>query len=173
MKCADFEANALACVDDAGDPALTARLRLHADACARCATVQRRLHGVVRLLGALEPEPMPDTLPARVLAGPRPGRHEPRPGATRSRRPLRRVAGWAMVLIGIGWQAGAGALAGRAMSTAAPVLADARQAYEKVRRTDIVSEVGRTGAGVVEIARGLRDVGAAGAPHAPDRKDMP
>lgn len=157
MNCNDFREIVSDLLDGDIAPDAQARAEAHLGACGACSALRTRLEGLVADLASLGDEPAPDGLADRVLA--HVPRVAPRTGGLPARRPweLRRVAGWGLILIALGWQAGGGALAGQAMTSAAPVLADARQAVERARKQGLTGEIERAGAGVTELARSLRN----------------
>jgi anti-sigma factor RsiW len=151
-------------LDGRADAATHAEVASHVAACAPCSSLLRRMRGAVALLAEMAElaEPAPGGLAERVLARVAPPAMAPG-AATRQRRApgtrgqdLRRVAGWGLVLVGLGWQLGGGALAAQAMTEAAPVIASARETVARTRQAGIAAELERAGAGVSGIARGMR-----------------
>ena len=154
MRCDEAAALLAERIDAALEAPVHGDLDRHVAACGACASLERRLAVVVDALHEMAAETdVPRDLGARIAAAV-PLRPRARPSM--SRRDLRRVAGWALVMIGLGWQLGGGALAARAMGEAAPVLAEARQAVTRTRRGGILGEVERVGAGISRLAQDVR-----------------
>ena len=156
MTCDEIRIRVSDLIDGGASETDRAAAELHLRDCARCAALLRRARFVVEALADLA-EPAPGHLADRVLA------RVPRPARTASHaRPasrwgdIRRVAGWGLVLLGLGWQLGGGALAAQAMTEAAPVIADARQAVARTRQAGVTAELRRAEAGVSGLARGVR-----------------
>lgn len=161
MTCTDIRESFSDVLDGRADAATQAAVESHVAACAPCSSLLRRTRRAVALLAEMA-EPAPDGLAERVLAlVAAPSRAPDAAARARSasalwRQDLRRVAGWGLVLVGLGWQLGGGALAAQAMTEAAPVIASARETVARTRQAGVVAELERAGAGVSGIARGMR-----------------
>lgn len=147
-------------VDGELAPLAARELHAHLAGCAACASLRRRLEAVVAALHEMAaqtraPGDLGDRVAASVLL-PR-GPSIPMPW-----RDLRRVAGWGLVMMGLGWQLGGGALAARAVGQAAPVIAEARQAVARSRHEGIVDELERATHGVTRLAQDVRSAAALG-----------
>jgi predicted anti-sigma-YlaC factor YlaD len=142
-------------LSDVVDGVESADIAGHLRACAACSALFASMQEAVGILATWSAAP-PEGLADRVLA--RIPQARPLPRAVRLSRAadLRRVAGWALVLGGLAWQLGGGALAARAMSTAAPMIADARQGVERVRKGGITSELERASSGLSALTAGVR-----------------
>jgi anti-sigma factor RsiW len=158
MNCQELSDSLTDLLDGALAPPEEAAASAHLAACAACAALHARMSSVVAMLAELAEVEAPEGLAERVLE--RVPRAAPRIGGPPARRPweLRRVAGWGLILLGIGWQAGGGELAGRAMGGAAPVIAQAQQTVARARKEGGISgELERATTGLSGLARGLRN----------------